>query len=219
MIKRILANDEPFVDLSKLARQLKYGILAMPLIIISFLTRGLFEIDDSQEILERIAAYLASYAFMHIYAFSDWFAATVGETSIQAYSREDKSWGFFTFIALFKLFGSAKEVPAGVYDEYFTFENLSPGNIYTIFRGLITDFGFLGTTLVLFLAGALFNFGFKKFLATRHPTISVAVIFVFVHFLYTSYIVSAFIWNTTYLVAALMAVVFYLNKLLYKRPL
>jgi oligosaccharide repeat unit polymerase len=218
MIKRILANDEPFVDLSKLARQLKYGIFAAPLIIISFLTRGLFETDDSQELFERITAYLASYAFMHVYAFSDWFAATLGEASTQAYNREDKSWGYFTFIALFKLLGSAEEVPAGVYDEYFTFGNLSPGNIYTIFRGLITDFGFLGAPVVLFLAGTIFNFGFKQFLATKHPAISVAVIFVFVHFLYTSYIISAFIWNTTYLVAVLMAVVFYVNKLLYRRP-
>jgi oligosaccharide repeat unit polymerase len=213
MIKRLLENTHPFVDLSALASQAKYALLALPLILISFLTRGLFELEDRSELTGRMLAYLASYAFMHIYAFSDWFSATLEQPSLQSYAREPLTWGFYTFIAAFKILGSPKEVPAGVYDEYYSFGDLSPGNIYTVFRGMITDFGLVGTPLVWLTAGALFNFAFKRALYVRLPTFSYAAILLFVHVLYTSYIVSALIWNTTYLVAVIMGVIFFGNKI------
>ena len=37
----------------------------------------------------------------------------------------------------------------GVYDEFFTYGEYVKGNLYTVFRGIITDFGLLGSLFLL----------------------------------------------------------------------
>lgn len=212
LVQRVLTDKRPYVDLVAIAGQAKYLLIASPFILASFLARGLYEAEDIGSLLESLQAYLASYAFLHIYAFSDWFSFTIGQPASQNYSSEPLAYGYYTFIALFKLLGSTKTVPPGVYAEYFAFANLSPGNIYTIFRGMVTDFGLAGTLLVLSLFGAFFNVAYRRILTVRYPTISVALIFLFVMVLYTSYIASALIWNTTYLVTVLVALILVANK-------
>lgn len=211
-VHRVLRDQRPHIDFSALLGQSKYLALAAPLILVSFLTRGLYAIDDNDLIVQRLQAYLASYAFLHIYTFSDWFTFSIGLKSLQAYTPEPLSFGYYTSIALFKLLGSAKEVPAGVYDEYLAVANLSPGNIYTVFRGLLTDFGIVGSLVVMYGIGAICNAAFRRALLTLHPTVSVALLFLFIQFLYTSYIISALIWNTTYLVTVLTAAILILNR-------
>lgn len=212
LINRILSDERPYLDLKALVLQLRYLIIVAPFVIISFLTRGLHAIDDNDEVVQRIGGYLASYAFLHIYAFSDWFTYSIGQHSFQSYTSEPLAFGYYSFISMFKLLGSSKVVPSGVYDEYFAFGNLSPGNIYTIYRGLITDFGYLGALVALFLIGWIFNFAYKRMLDSKYPAVSIAVVILFFQVLYTSYIVSAMMWNTTYLVTVLIALLLVINR-------
>ncbi len=212
LVHRILSDQRPHVDFMALARQAKYLVPVIPLTVLSFLTRGLYALGDTAEVMQRLISYLYSYAFLHIYAFSDWFTFRIGQASLQEYPSEPLTYGFYTFIAVFKLLGSDKFVPGGVYEEYFVFGDMSPGNIYTLYRGLITDFGLAGTLLMMIIFGAIFNAAYIRMLSVRYPTISIAVAFLFVQLLYTSYIISALIWNTTYLVTVLNALILILNR-------
>jgi oligosaccharide repeat unit polymerase len=212
LIQRVLTDKRPHVDFAGLAGYAKYLVLALPLILLSFLARGLYALDDNDAVIDRLVGYLGSYAFLHLYAFSDWFSFVIGQPSSIRYETEPLSYGFYTFIALFKLLGSTKILPPGTYDEYFAYGNLSPGNIYTIFRGLIIDFGIPGSLLVLYFFGSVFNAAYKRMLSTLRPAFSVAIIFIFVQVLYSSYLVSALIYNTAYLVFVLTGLVLVANR-------
>ncbi len=211
LIQRILTDRRPHVDWVGLAKYAKYLVFALPLVLLSFLSRGLYTLD-SEAVLDRLLGYVGSYAFLHLYAFSDWLTFIAGEPAIMSYDTEPLGKGYYTFVALFKLLGSTKVLPPGVYDEYFIFGNLSPGNIYTMFRGLITDFGVPGSLLAIFLFGAVFNAAYRHMLVTKRPAVSVAFMFVFAQTLYSSYLISALIYNTFYVVSVLMALVFVVNR-------
>lgn len=218
LIHRLAHDQRPHVDVRGLAAYAKYIVVAAPLVLLSFLARGLYALDDSDAVIERLLAYLGSYAFLHLYAFSDWLMFATGQPASMAYDAEPSATlGYFTFIALFKLLGSTKIVPPGTYDEYFAFASLSPGNIYTIFRGLITDFGLPGSLLALTAMGAIFNAAYKRMLGAALPAVSVAAMFLFVQVLYSSYLISALIYNTAYLVFALSAVILIANRWLHAR--
>jgi len=209
---RVLADRRPHIDAKAALNYAFYGLLAIPLIVLSFLTRGLYAIDDSGELADRLTSYLASYAFLHLFSFSDWFSYLVGDPSLNWYELEPPTFGFFTFVSLFKLLGNSHEVLPGTYDDYFAVGDLSPGNLYTIFRGLITDFGLAGGLVVVGVFGWVFHAAFEVMLRTRRPAVSLSLMLTFVHFLYTSYMISAFIWNATWLVNALCAVILLLNS-------
>lgn len=212
LVHRILTDARPYVDFAGLAKQSKYLIVAAPLVFVSFLTRGLYTIDDSELLQQRLTNYIASYAFLHLYAFSDWFSFTIGQPALQSYQHEPLTLGYYTFIALFKLLGSTKTVPPGTYGEYFSFADLSPGNIYTVFRGLIADFGISGSLFALFVAGAVFNGAYRHALTTRFPAFCIAMLFLFVNFLYSSYLISALTYNAAYLVFLLNVMLFFTNR-------
>lgn len=211
LVHRVLTGKQPHVDVAALALQLKYLVFVAPLLVVSFLSRGLHSAGDAGFIIRKIRNNFAVYAFWHIYAFSDWFTFRINQSSLQDYTLEPPSLGYFTFMPLFEMFGSAKTVPPGVYDEYLSVGEFS-GNIYTIFRGLITDFGLVGGLLFLLVTGALFNLAYRRMLTSRFPTISIALVFLFVHLLYTSYIISALIWNSTYAVTLLTSIILMANR-------
>jgi oligosaccharide repeat unit polymerase len=200
------------VDFRALARQNKYLLIVAPLIIVSFLSRGLYTIDDPEELKQRLIGNLSSYAFLHLHAFSDWFSFAVGQHAVQSYPPEPLTFGFFTFVAPFQLLGSTKTVPDGYYDEYFAFGDYFSSNIYTIYRGLITDFGLPGSLLAMYFFGAIFNAAFLQMMTSRYAAVSIGVVFLFINVLYTSYVISAFIWNSTYLVTVLSTLVLIANK-------
>lgn len=181
----------------KTNKAILYGvILLMPAIISSFLSRGLYD-QDSDFIVKRLAFYFNSYAFAHLYAFSDWFNAYLGYESIMKFQFDtEKSYGFYTFTSLFKAFGVDKYVPPGVYEEYYMYKDIIKSNIYTVFRGLVTDFGILGSMIFAFLFGWLLNFMYFCINVTRNPNFLLSVYISMFGFYYTSFIISIFIWNS-----------------------
>jgi len=209
---RTLMDVRPHVDVRGLFSYFRYLPAVLALVIVSFLTRGLYEMEDTSEVLGVLLSYLRAYAFMHLYAFSDWFSFHLGQPSLLLYTAEPPALGFFSFIAIFRLLGSTKEVPPGVYDEYFFIEGTNPGNLYTIFRGLIIDFGLVGSLVSMLVCGYLVNSIYRHMLVTPRPAVSVGVMFIYVNMLYTAYIISAFMWLTTIVVGVLTIMLFVLAR-------
>jgi oligosaccharide repeat unit polymerase len=174
-----------------------YGIVALtPAIVSSFLSRGLYD-QDTDYILKKLFFYFNSYAFAHLYAFSDWFNAYIGYESLLKYHIDtEKSYGFYTFMSLFKSLGVNKYVPPGVYEEYYMYKDIIKSNIYTVFRGLITDFGIVGSLIFAFVFGWLLNFMYFCINITKNPNFLLSVYIAMYGFYYTSFIISIFIWNS-----------------------
>jgi len=86
-----------------------------------------------------------------ISAFSQWF---------QQYNWQDYGWGKHTFAGPFELLGlSTRE--QGFFLE-FSEVGATHINIYTAFRGLIQDYGFLGSSLMLFIFGLISSMLYGK---------------------------------------------------------
>jgi oligosaccharide repeat unit polymerase len=168
-----------------------------PFIIYSFLARGLSLDISLSEILFHLRRGLASYSSGHLFAFSDWFSDRYGGSSILSYSQEPLTGGFYSYMAIFQLFGDSRYVPPGVYPEYFYYSNYMQTNIFTAFRGYLTDFGLAGTLGLFFFAGLLVHFVFYNAMTARKPAGALALITLFVGYSYSTFIISQFIWLTT----------------------
>ncbi len=185
--------------------------ILLPLVTVSFLFRNLWDVDEG-EFFTRLTSYWASYAFGHLYAFSDWVAFNLGHHSQLAYSPENAAHGFYTFTSLFRMMGSDKVVPLGVYDDYYTYGELLTTNIFTMFRGLILDFGVPGSLVFMLAAGVVLHGAFRVLLARRMPAFTVAVFVFMIGFIYNSYIISALSWNRMYAAFVLLWLVLAINR-------
>jgi len=191
-------------------------MLLLPAIISSFLSRGLYDYDMDY-IIVRLAQYFSSYAFAHLYAFSDWFSFYIGDSHLMYYEgQNDYYWGFYTFMSAFKLLGSTIVVPPGVYEEYYQYEDVIQSNIFTLFRGLILDFGILGSFVFMFLLGLICSASFYILLRTKHPYFSISFFITMAGFYYSSFIISVFIWNSIFFSFIIFALILYANNLFCK---
>jgi oligosaccharide repeat unit polymerase len=191
-----------------------YMVILVAIVTISFMSRGLYTIEDNAELINKLISYYASYSFGHIYAFSDWFAFIIGRHSELAYPHESAAHGFYTFTALFKLMGSHKEVPLGVFDEFYSYGDLLTSNIFTMFRGLILDFGFIGSVLFMLATGLLLHLAFHTMLLNGRPVFTVAVFVFAMGYFYNSFIISVLGWNRIYVAFVLLWIVLQINKLI-----
>jgi oligosaccharide repeat unit polymerase len=191
-------------------------LLVLPVVTASFVFRGLSDVDDSGVLLSRLGTYYASYVCGHAYAFADWFAFVVGDRSVLTYATEPAAYGFYTFMAVFQLLGSTRYVPAGVFEDYYSYGDQLTSNLFTMYRGLILDFGFTGAILVMFAAGVLLHWAFRGLLQSRVPVFTAAVFVFMVGFFYNSYIISLLIWNRVYLAFVLLWLVLAVNRRLHR---
>lgn len=184
-------------------------VLIAPIVLVSFLSRGLFESTDNSYILGKLSKYVVSYSFAHLYAFSDWFSYLVYDDSLQSYKRNVYDPGFYTFTPLLKLFGNRQVPLPGFFDEYFRYADLMATNIYTMFRGLIVDFGLFGSLVFMTLFGGILNIAFWCLLTNDRPSLSASIYVHSIGFFYTSFIISLWVWNSPigslFLTAALLA--------------
>jgi oligosaccharide repeat unit polymerase len=191
--------------------------ILISIVTVSFLARGLYRIEDSGELIDALIGRYASYAFSHIYAFSDWFAFIIGRHSELTYAHEGTSYGFYTFMTLFARMGSHKVVPPGVFDEYYNYGDLLTGNLYTMFRGLILDFGIIGSVLFMLAIGFLLHLSFHTMLRNRRPVFTVAVFVFMMGCFYFSLIISLLIWLNIYATFVLLWIVLQINKVITER--
>lgn len=212
LVRRMRAGDNRLIDAVTLKRGL-LGLLALlPFVTISFLSRGLYEEASRLDLTSSLYRNFISYSSAHVYAFSDWFSWKVGFDSNLFYARDELTGGFFTFMSLFKALGSTREVPPGYYDEYFQYSWFLQTNIYTIFRGLITDFSLIGSFVFMYFIGFLSNSMFVRLVSNGNSSWGVAFYIIFCGFVYTSFLISIFVWSSMYPVFAILGVLLVTNN-------
>jgi len=198
---------------------LLWGAVFFVLVAVSFISRGAYQGGDNSLIVKILIKYFASYSAAHLYAFSDWFSYRTGVGAALDYVDNLGDGGFYTFTAVARWFGNSTEVPPGVYQEYFRYKDIIQSNIYTMYRGLINDFGFAGSVAVMFFIGFVLHLIHYAMMVARG---SVMAIVVFVHsvgFYYTSFIVSLGIWNSFYVSMVLVCLALWANQVLSKTRL
>lgn len=169
--------------------------VAIVLVTASFLARGVSAAAGGS-IVDALAPYWASYTSGHLFAFSDWFGNFIGVGSAQPYDDPGLTKGFYTFMSVFKLFGDDRPVAIGVYSEYLSIPPYIGTNIYTLFRGMIHDFGLGGSLLALALLSYLTHIAFRAMLNAAQPAFSVAAFIFATAFIYQSFIISSLTWTT-----------------------
>ena len=122
------------------------GSFGIFFVLIQWLRQGLDNIVIDL-LIERIRAYFFGY----LAAFTQWF----GEPIIV-----NNSFGFITFAGPFNLVG-IMDRPLGFYEPIIIGRNIST-NIFTAFRGIITDFSISGSIIIAFLIGFVMQSIFQK---------------------------------------------------------
>jgi oligosaccharide repeat unit polymerase len=192
------------------------GLFFLPIVVIAFLARGLSNLDDLELITDLLQTMFASYMFGHLYAFADWFSAYTNAQSVLAYDPMPLTGGFYTFMPIYELFAVGKEVPSGIYSEYFDYQMKLETNIYTIFRGLILDFGLVGGVVVLMLISRVAHWAFFQIASRPWSPLGSSLYVHSIGFCYSSFVISFLIWDSVYASVMLVAMVLLLNGLIQK---
>lgn len=206
-VTKIFANELQTFYKKGLIKMAFVGLGLVILLVLSFLSRGdVNRISDIGFLFENLRVQFSIYFFGHVYAFSDWFTAYTGGVPTMHYDTTQYYLGFYTFMPLFEFFGYHKFIVDGVFDEYFVYKDLLESNIYTIFRGLIMDFGLLGTLVFMLVNGWLAHFLYHVFLRQQRPVFLV----VFVVFMVEAFYISCFISLLTWAIIPISILAVYL---------
>lgn len=200
LVTRIYNKNYTLINYAGLRVLSLYGLLVFPIVLASFLSRGIYELDDTSLILNRLRYYLVTYSSVHLPAFSDWFSERYLSESLMSYRHDVLTMGFYTFMSFFHLAGDDRSLPMGIYDEFYTYGDYVKGNLFTVFRGLINDFGLFGSLVFAFVAGIFCNLGFWRLLSCRNSAFAVMFFIYFVAVSYQTYIISSLSWLTVPLV-------------------
>jgi oligosaccharide repeat unit polymerase len=190
----------------------KIGSFSIVLFIFSLMSRGLQDVKDTSAFFEKLRFLLASYFFAHLYNFSEWVTAYWDGFKNSKFDISHYYGGFYTFTSIYRFFGYQKVTPDAVYDEYNNILEQMDSNVYTIFRGMIMDFGILGTILFIFILGLLLHLCFYVFLNSRRPIISTVIIMFMLVIFYYSFIISVLTWNIVPFVLILFIILLKFNS-------
>lgn len=200
LVTRIYNKNYTLINYAGLRVLSLYGLLVFPIVLASFLSRGIYELDDTSLMLNRLRYYLVTYSSVHLPAFSDWFSERYLNESLMSYRHDVLTMGFYTFMSFFHLAGDDRSLPMGIYDEFYTYGDYVKGNLFTVFRGLINDFGLFGSLVFAFVAGIFCNLSYWRLLSCRNSAFAVMFFIYFVAISYQTYIISSLSWLTVPLV-------------------
>ena len=181
--------------------------LLIAIVTASFISRGLQDtnLQDPEDInflKQHLTMQFASYSCAHVYAFSDWFAYTLGRQSQVHYQTDSVGYGAMTFAPIARALGDKRTFE----DEDYWYEDILRGNIYTMFQGLIKDFGVSGCLLFMFGFGLACHAAFYSLLVGRFPALSATMFIFCIVFMYSSYARSLFSWSSLYFTFVLVLV-------------
>lgn len=197
LTSRIAVGECRLVAKGSVKRLAISAVILFSIATASFMSRGLHDVEDSDFIADTLRYYFASYSSGHLYAFSDWFAFRVGAHSEIRYTQEQNGLfpGSNTFPSIIRPLGGAGP---DNYDDYYAYKNVLTSNMYTIFRGLIEDFGLIGSVFLMFLAGIPFHWAFRSMQANQRCRLAVVVFMFSTAFIYSSYDITIFNWSWIY---------------------
>lgn len=198
----------------KLNPKLKYNLFVfllmfISLVLFSFISRGMSLNSGYDAITSRLYEFALSYSSGHIYAFSYWFTNIYNEFDVNNIYNEMRGIGFYTFMFIYDILGFADDIPTGVYDDYYK-GIMVKTNIYTIHRGILSDFGMIGAFIFALIIGFIFNFIFYRINIGKGNCIHFVVYCFMFGIFYQSFIISSFLWLFTPLVIILCCLSFYL---------
>lgn len=184
-------------------------ILFIPFLIFTFATRN--DYTKLNDIINASLHSFQSYAFAQIYAFADYISFYLGMDSASKYQHDFNSYGSYTFTSIYNSFGRVKSFPTGTYYDYYYYKKQLATNIFTIFRGLVNDFGFIGTIIFMFFSGLVAHAFYYRMLIARNSRISSSVFIITVVYIEGTYLASIFMARYMYLIFAALVVIFWLN--------
>lgn len=214
LVVRLSNGEKSLIKASQLRSLVLAMLFLIPVLLVAFMARGLSGIEDAELLFSLLRNMFASYFFGHLYAFSDWFSFYIGDKSEFAYSSSSMLGGFYTFMPVYQIFSQGPAIPSGIYSEYYSYEVgriAFETNIYTMFRGLIIDFGLLGGLIVLALLGCIASGAFSRLCGVRQAPISAAIFIHAIWFGYASFGVSLFTWDSSFLSFALLSCLLLVN--------
>jgi oligosaccharide repeat unit polymerase len=191
-------------------------LMILPFILFSFISReGYSDFDNMEKTISMLKFAIYSYLFGQIYAFSDFFSFYVGMDAQSIYVSDFYSFGQYTFSSIYQTLGFSKEFPPGTYLETGYYSDLYETNVFTVFRGLIYDFGIFGTILLFFIFGVIVNFSFYKLLYNKRSSFLSVLFIVFIVFNILAYLISVFMARYMYLNALLIWLILVVNDKIY----
>jgi len=199
-----------FANYIKLAR---YIIIIIPIVIISFMVRGLYKLNSTETIFDILIKKFASYTFGHLYAFSDWFTYYTNGTSVINYNAETFTLGKYTFTTFWRIVDPEMIILQGTFNEFYKYKDVLKTNIYTIYRGLITDFGIIGTLTFIIFTSYFIHLFYYKILCTKKQMFLLGMLPFLLASFYISYIISILTWNVIPFTYFIFIIILYANKL------
>lgn len=202
------------ISLSTISRYLPLAFICGGLAIASFLSRDHFRrIDSTVEVMARLQYDISSYLLGQVYAFSDFFSAWVGLDAEAKYVVDEYTLGKYSFTAILDILGFDTQLPPGTYLETGKIAGVLETNIFTFFRGLIQDFGIIGSFFILFSIGFILNFSFYRMLWNCKIVFYQIIFICGVVFIGMSYLISVFMARYMYAVGVSLLVVLSLCRL------
>jgi oligosaccharide repeat unit polymerase len=190
----------------------KIGSFSIGLFIFSLMSRGLQDEKDVGGFFEKLRFFLATYFFAHLYNFSEWVTAYWDGFKNSKFDISHYYYGFYTFTSIYRFFGYKKDIPDGIYDEFNITQDKMESNVYSIFRGMVMDFGIYGTILFIFMLGIVFHLCFYVFLNSRKPVVSTVTTIFMLVFFYYSFAISVLTWNIVVFVFILFMILLKFNS-------
>ncbi len=185
------------------------------LILISFVSRfSDFEFNNIEVIIEPLIFSIASYTLGQIYAFSDFFSFATNAPSFSSFKDDFYSFGAYTLNSIFAVLSMGKDFPPGMYEESGWYSDTFETNIFTFFRGLIYDFGVVGSLIFLYLFGLLSHFIAYRTLIKRKPWAAATSFIAIIVFILMSYLFSVFVARYSIFTCAVLWLLLRVNSIL-----
>lgn len=215
LLRKIYSNMLDLFNWKMILKVMIFALIIIPLILISISSRH--EITQINELSIVSLKSIVAYTLGQVYAFCDYFSFYIGMESTSKYIHDLNSYGRYTFTSIYTMAGGTKNFPPGTFYDYYNYNNFIMTNIYTIFRGLINDFGVVGTVFFMFFSGLFIHAFFYRLLVTRVSHLSNAIFIISVVYIEGTYLISVFMARYMYLILIALITIFWINQFYIKK--
>ena len=211
IVYKIFNRNYVILEKSTFIKILFMPIVLVPFIAISILSRdGYTDYYNIERSSELVLVTLQNYALAQIFAFSDFFSYTIGMDSQINYIDQTYSYGLYTFTFIFSLLGYEGMVSSVLYDSY-AYKDLISTNIFTVYRGLIYDFGILGSLLFFVIFGIIVNYIYYRLLNYNKQWFACSSLIICLVFLQGTYNISMFMARYMFLLGFVVYLLLKIN--------
>lgn len=209
LLMKIKSNQFDIFDKKSIAQLILAILILIPSLIVAFISRG--RLTSSSNIMSELFQLLQSYLFAQTYAFADYFTFLIGHESFSKYQSDLNSFGSYTFTSIYNSFGKQKNFPPGTFSDHYQYGDQLRTNIFTIFRGLINDFGIYGTILYMYASGLIAHAFYYHLLSHKKSPISSTVFIITIVYIQATYLASLFMSRFSYLLFFIVILIFIIN--------